>query len=114
VEPYPIQEWECETCKNKGGIRQQLIGSFPDYMMFHLPISQTTVDYSSILVLNSKRYALMSVICFNGGHWWTYARNMPPGSSWYMLDDTNVSDHGPKQFPISGSMRVLIYYRLDE
>jgi ubiquitin C-terminal hydrolase len=114
VEPYPIQEWECETCKNKGGIRQQLIGSFPDYMMFHLPISQTTVDYSSILVLNGKKYALMSVICFNGGHWWTYARNMPPGSSWYMLDDTNVSDHGPKQFPISGSMRVLIYYRLEE
>ena len=114
VEPYPIQEWKCESCNNKGGVRQQLIGSFPDYMMFHLPISQTTVDYSSILVLNSKRYALMSVICFNGGHWWTYARNMPPGSSWYVLDDTNVIDHGPKQFPISGSMRVLIYYRLEE
>jgi len=114
VEPYAINEWECEKCKMRGGTRQQLIGSFPEYMMFHLPLINTTVDYSSILIMNGKKYGLLSVVCYNGAHWWTYGRNMPPGSSWFVLDDTNVIEHGPKQFPVSSAMRVLIYYRLDE
>jgi hypothetical protein len=83
-------------------------------MMFHLPLPNTTVDYSSILILNGKKYGLLSVVCYNGAHWWTYGRNMPPGSSWFVLDDTHVVEHGPKQFPVSAAMRVLIYYRLDE
>lgn len=114
VEPYIVNEWKCESCNQTGGTRQQLIGSFPDCMMFHAPLVGTTIDYSSILVLNKKKYALSSVVCFNGGHWWTYGRNMPPGSSWYILDDMNVQEHGPKQFPISSQMRILIYYRLNE
>jgi ubiquitin C-terminal hydrolase len=114
VEPYNVDEWECEKCKKRGGIRQQLIGTFPDYMMFHMPLVNTTVDYSSILILNGNKYGLLSVVCYNGAHWWTYGRNMPPGSSWFVLDDTNVIEHGPKQFPVSSAMRVLIYYRLEE
>lgn len=114
VTPYNIDEWECEACKKKGGSRQQLIGSFPDYMMFHMPLVNVTVDYSSILILNGMKYGLLSVICYNGAHWWTYGRNMPPGSSWYILDDGNVVEHGPRQFPVSSAMRVLIYYRLEE
>ena len=114
VQPYTVDEWECEKCKQRGGTRQQLIGSFPSYMMFHLPLANTSVDYSSILVLNGNKYGLLSVVCYNGAHWWTYGRNMPPGSSWFVLDDTNVVEHGPKQFPVSSAMRVLIYYRLEE
>jgi ubiquitin C-terminal hydrolase len=114
VEPYDVDEWECESCKSKGGTRQQLIGTFPKCMLFHAPLSDSTIDYSSIMILNKKRYALSSVVCYNGAHWWTYARNMPPGSSWYSLDDTNIREHSPKQFPVSNTMRMLIYYRLDE
>lgn len=114
VEAYKIDEWKCESCNETGGMRQQLIGSFPNCMMFHAPLVGTTIDYSSILVLNKNKYALSSVVCFNGGHWWTYGRNMPPGSSWFVLDDTNIHEHGPKQFPVSSQMRILIYYRLNE
>jgi len=114
VEPYEINEWKCEDCKHTGGLRQQLIGSFPKYMMFHAPLTNVTIDYSSILVLNKRRYALSSVVCYNGAHWWTYGRDMPPGSPWYTFDDTNVNKHSAKQFPISSQMRMLIYYRLDE
>ena len=114
VEAYTIDEWVCEKCKNAGGTRQQLIGTFPKCMIFHAPLSNTSIDYSSILVLNKKKYALSSVVCYNGAHWWTYGRNMPPGSSWFILDDQNAQEHGAKQFPLSSNMRLLIYYRLDE
>lgn len=114
VEPYQIDEWVCENCKSKGATRQQLIGAFPKYMMFHAPLANTTIDYSSILILNKRSYALSSVVCYNGSHWWMYGRDMPPGSSWHLIDDQRVVEHGPKQFPISSAMRMLIYYRLDE
>ena len=114
VQPNTIEDWTCEKCKQKGCTKQQLIGTFPKVMIFHMVSLHTPIDYSSILVLNGKKYALLSVSCHNGGHWWAYGRNMPPGSSWFTLDDTRVEDHGPKQFPLSSNMRVLIYYRLEE
>jgi hypothetical protein len=83
-------------------------------MIFHKTSVDGSIDYPSILVLNSQEYALIAVCCWNGGHWWTYGRNMPPGSSWFTLNDTRVSEHGPKQFPVSPAMRVLIYYRLEK
>jgi ubiquitin C-terminal hydrolase len=114
VEPYIINEWVCEYCKTKGGNRQQLIGSFPQCMMFHAPLSNTTIQYPSILVLNKHKYALSSVVCYNGAHWWAYGRDMPPGTPWYAFDDERVREHSPKQFPVSTNMRIMIYYRLDE
>lgn len=113
VEPTVILDWTCEKCKEKGASSQQLIGSFPNYMIFHLPLD-SNVNYSSILILNKRRYALTSVICYNGAHWWTYGRDMPPGSSWFILDDMHVVNHGPKQFPISNTTRMLIYYCVNE
>lgn len=113
VKPHEISEWKCEKCKNKGCQKQQLIGSFPKVMMFHMIPTDGSVDYSSILTLNKNRYALISISCFNGAHWWSYGRNMPPGSPWYTLNDNHVTEHGPKQFPLSSKMRLLIYYRLE-
>ena len=113
VQPHEIAEWKCEKCTKQGCTKQQLIGSFPKVMMFHMIPTNGSVEYSSILILNKKQYVLISVSCFNGGHWWSYGRNMPPGSSWYTLNDVMVSEHGPKQFPLSNNMRLLIYYRLD-
>jgi uncharacterized UBP type Zn finger protein len=113
VKETTIDEWKCEKCGKQGCKKQQLIGSFPKVMMFHMIPTSGSVDYSSILALNKRQYALISVSCFNGGHWWGYGRNMPPGSSWFTINDTQLHEHGPKQFPISNKMRLLIYYRLE-
>jgi len=72
--------------------------------------STTPIDYSSLLVLNGKKYFLFSVVCFNGGHWWTYARKLPPGHAWYVLDDMNVREMDSKMFPVDRTMRVLLYF----
>lgn len=113
VQPQIIDTWKCEKCSNLGCAKQQLIGTFPKVMLFHMVTPEQSVNYSSVLVLNSKKYALSSVICYSGSHWWTRARNMPPGSSWHTLDDTQVTNHGPDKFPVSNMMRILIYYRLE-
>jgi ubiquitin C-terminal hydrolase len=108
-----ILEWKCELCKKEGCTKQQLIGSFPKVMVFHMLQTTGSVDYSSVLILNKRKYVLLSVSCYNGSHWWGYGRSLPLGTSWYTLDDTRIHEHGPKQFPISNKMRILIYYRLD-
>jgi uncharacterized UBP type Zn finger protein len=113
VKEHTIEDWKCEKCSKKGCKKQQLIGSFPKVMMFNMDPTDGSIDYSSILSLNKNQYALISVSCFNGGHWWAYGRNMPPGSSWFTLNDKHVEEHSPKQFPISNKMRLLIYYRLE-
>ena len=114
VVPNMIADWKCDKCHNKGCSKQQLIGSFPKVMIFHMVTPNASIDYSSILVLNNKKYALMSVLCYNGAHWWTRARNMPPGSPWYTFDDQMITEHSAKQFPVSNMMRILIYYRLED
>lgn len=113
VTPYTIDDWKCDKCNERGCTKQQLIGTFPKVMVFHKVSVEGSIEYSSVLVLNKYKYALVGVSCFNGGHWWAYGRDMPPGSSWYTLDDQRLTEHGPKQFPISSTMRVLIYYRLE-
>jgi len=115
VTPTTISDWTCEKCKQKGCTKQQLIGTFPKAMVFHMVSpNDASVNYSSVLVLNGKKYSLLSIVCFTGGHWLTHGRSMPPGSSWYTFDDQLVSDHGSKQFPVSNKMRLLIYYRLED
>jgi len=113
VQPQTIDGWKCDKCSQLGCTSQQLIGTFPKVMTFHMVTPQTSVNYSSILVLNGKKYALSSVICYSGSHWWTRARDMPPGLSWYTLDDLHITSHGPDKFPVSNMMRILIYYRLE-
>lgn len=110
VKPIEIEEWKCEKCGKVGCTKQQLIGSFPKVMMFHLIPLNGTTEYTSVLGVNKRQYALTSVGCFNGGHWWAYGRDMPPGSSWYILNDTHIQEHGAKQFPLSKQARFLIYY----
>lgn len=115
VSPHTVSDWKCDKCNQRGCTKQQLIGSFPKAMVFHMTNpDDASVNYSSILVLNGKKYVLMSIVCFTGGHWLTHGRLMPPGSSWYTFDDQTITDHGPKQFPVSNKMRLLIYYRLED
>jgi len=114
VTPTKIDTWKCEKCNKYGCTNNYLIGSFPRVMVFHVRSIDGSVGYSSILVLNQKKYALIGIICYNGSHWWTYGRNLPPGSSWCKIDDQHIQNFGPKQFPVSTSMRMLIYYHLEE
>jgi ubiquitin C-terminal hydrolase len=114
VQPVSIPDWTCEKCKGKGCTKQLLMATFPDVFVFHCTTLNTSVSYSPLLNINANRYALSSVVCFNGGHWWAYGRPQPPGSSWVEFDDQRVQDHGPNNFPLSDTMRLLFYYRLKE
>jgi ubiquitin C-terminal hydrolase len=115
VKPIKIDDWLCSKCKNHGCTKQFLMGSFPRVLAFHMTSVNTSASYSSILAINGIKYALFAVICYNGGHWWTYGRNLPPpGQPWIEFDDLNVRRHGPQHFPISDQMRLLMYYRLNE
>jgi ubiquitin C-terminal hydrolase len=114
VQPVSIADWTCEKCKGKGCSKQLLMATFPDVFVFHCTTLDTSVSYSPLLNINGNRYALSSVVCFNGGHWWTYGRSQPPGSNWVEFNDQHVRDHGPHSFPLSDTMRLLFYYRLKE
>lgn len=113
VQPQAIDSWKCEKCSQLGCKKQQLISSFPKVMVFNMVTPETSVNYSSVLILNQKKYALSSAVCYSGSHWWTRARDMPTGSSWYTLDDSHVTKHSSDKFPVSNMMRILIYYRLE-
>lgn len=112
VLPVSIPDWKCESCNGSGCTKQFLIGTFPKVMMMY--IANASVQYSSILSINSHKYGLLAVLCYNGSHWWAYGRNMPPGQPWYTLDDTRAAPHRGDEFPLSDTVRVLLYYRLDE
>lgn len=112
VTPSKIAEWKCEACKETGCTKQILIGSFPKLFMFR--VHGEPMRYDTTMILNQRKYALSSVMCHNGGHWWMYGRDMPPGTPWVTLNDRNVTQHRHNEFPVSPMMRVLIYYRLND
>ena len=114
VTPVVIPDWKCETCSQKGCTKQLLMSSFPNVFVFHVTSINSSVSYSTLLVLNGQKYALLAVVCFNGGHWWTYGRDMPPGTNWTEYNDMHIRNHGPQNFPLSDNMRLLFYYRLKE
>ncbi len=114
IKPIEIEGWDCDHCKEKRTcVSRTLFGSFPQMLMIHRSSIGTTMEYSSILILNKRKYALFAVICYNGGHWWTYARELPPGKPWYELDDSNVREMATAQFPVAGTMRILLYFLLE-
>lgn len=112
VKPCEISEWLCEKCNTKGCTKQQLIGSFPRVMLFHLIPLNGSADYTSSLGINKNTYSLLSVGCYNGSHWWSYGRDI--NTNWYTLDDTRVTENGPRLFPLSNKARLLIYYRSEK
>lgn len=115
VQPYTIPDWTCESCKGKGCSRQLMIaGAFPQVLVFHQTSVGTSASYSAVMDINNHKYALIAIVCFNGGHWYTYGRNMPPGTPWYEFDDSRVQEFDPSHFPLADTMRLLMYYRLHE
>lgn len=107
-----IPDWKCDDCKGVGCKKRTYVKNFPRVMVFHMKNTEDNfVEFTPILILNKIEYALVSVTCYNGSHWWGYGRDMPPGSSWHTLDDTHVTDNGASKFPRSPKTRLLIYYR---
>jgi len=113
AQPYDVLDWKCEKCGKLGCSKQFLLAGFPQILTFHVTSLRSTVTYSSILTLNKIDYALFAVVCYDGGHWWTYGRDMPPGKNWVCYNDDHVTNHSPQQFPMADTMRLLMYYRLN-
>jgi ubiquitin C-terminal hydrolase len=113
VTEFIPENFKCEKCQEQCK-KQLLIGTFPKILILHVYTGDSKqTNYSSKLLINSKNYGLLSILCYNGAHWWSYGRDNI-GKSWFTLDDTTVKEHGPNEFPLSKNMRILIYYRLDE
>jgi ubiquitin C-terminal hydrolase len=75
---------------------------------------QTSTTYPVQFVMNKIKYLLFAVICFDGGHWYTYGRNLPPGQPWIEFNDMQVRTFDSKNFPLVDTMRLLMYYRINE
>lgn len=114
VRVVSIPDWKCEKCSQHGCHKQLLLAEFPQVMMFHQTSLGTSASYTPVLILNKIRYVLMSVVCFTGGHWFTWGRDLPPGQPWYQLDDSRVQSYVGNFFPLADNMRLLMYYRLNE
>lgn len=115
VTPHEISDWKCEKCKEKGCQKQLLLTKeLPKVLTFHVTSMNTTTTYSAELVINKQKYALFAVICFDGGHWFTYGRDLPPGQPWYMYNDNHIRNFDAKHFPLVSTMRLLMYYRINE
>lgn len=114
TKPFSVAEWRCEKCNRLGCTKQLLVGSFPKILTFHLTSMDTTVTYSPQIVLNGNTYALLAVLSFDGSHWKTFGRDMPPGQPWHCFNDQHVQSFDPKHFPLVDTMRLLMYYRINE
>lgn len=111
VRPFESTQWTCEDCKKQGCTQQHLLGATPEVLVFHRKNLDRPIDYPSVLVLNKQKFALFAVTCYNGAHWWTLGRDLPPGKPWHTFDDTRVTKHDPNHFPIADTMRLLFYAR---
>lgn len=116
VQPHIVPDWRCDECKQRKGCKKQLLLSeFPRVLMIHKLAVNATVSYTPIMVLNNIHYALFAVVCFTGGHWMTWGRNLPPGQPWYKLDDSHIQKYDSTRMPqVDSSLRLLMYYRLTE
>lgn len=114
VRPSIIADWKCEKCSQRGCTKQFLVETFPQVLVFHMTSLQTSTTYPVQFVMNKIKYLLFAIICFDGGHWYTYGRNLPPGQPWVEFNDMHVRTFDPKNFPLVDTMRLLMYYRINE
>jgi ubiquitin C-terminal hydrolase len=60
VQPESLDGWKCDKCSEVGkATKQSLIGSFPKVMVFRVTSQNSSLQYSSVLVINSKKYYLL-------------------------------------------------------
>jgi len=107
-----VDTWKCEKCNKLGCKTQELIGTFPKVLMFHMIPTHGSINYSNIIILNNIKYQLISISCFNGGHWAGFGKNLED-DFWVSLNDRHVARLASNILPLAENMRVLIYYRLE-
>lgn len=108
VKPEILDSWKCDKCSERGKAHKQIIiKTFPKIFVFKL---LSGVIFANMLIINSNKYQLKSIVSFNGGHWWAYSKN----EVWTLLDDTNVRQLRPNESPSSSTIKMFIYYRVDE
>lgn len=109
---HTIDDWTCEKCQNKGCGTQLVVAELPQVMAIHQVSHQHSVAYTPILIINKNTYHLSSIVCFTGGHWLTWGRNLGTEKEWRRFDDKNVQSS--ELFPQDPRMRLLVYYRINE
>jgi len=114
VKPVEIADRLCEACSHRGCTKQLLLAEFPQILTFHMVSVGTSVTYTPVLVLNGMKYALFAIVCYTTGHWYTWGRDLPPGKPWIRFDDSSVQTYPPTHMPLDDSMRILMYYRLNQ
>ena len=113
VKPYEDLGWTCEKCHGIGCTQQHLLVDLPEILVFHRRNLDETFQYPSVLILNKRKFALFSVVCYSGSHWWTIGRDLPPGKPWVTYDDSHLTKHSPSSFPVASNMRLLFYARIN-
>ena len=109
VKEIELEGSKCEKCSSPY-FKQLLLRTFPNVLILHAYTEESkTSAYSSLLTVNQRKYSLLRVLSYNGAHWWSYGRDKL-GGNWHTLDDTSVKVHTPTEFPLSNTMRILIYY----
>jgi len=110
VSPSKLEDWKCDGCSEKNKATQSLtMKTFPSIFVFK--ISLGTINFPQQLIINSNKYQLLSTSLFNGGHWWSYGKEL--GQSWIIYDDTRVQQLRLNQSPSFQQTKMLIYYRIN-
>lgn len=109
VQPEKLDEWKCDKCSERGLAEKKLsLKNFPKLFVFKL-LNNNPITLSQVLVINSFKYELVSCSLFNGGHWWTYGKNL--GQSWVCYNDQQIAQL--RQSPQISNSKMLIYYRVN-
>lgn len=115
VTPQIMEDWKCDKCGKTAGCQTQMAldGALPTLLTFR-KTTDHAVSYPSVLTMNKKRYNIFAVVCYDGGHWWTFGRDLPPGSTeWFEFNDKRVASFDPRHYPHSDNARLLMYYRAE-
>jgi len=109
VKEEVLDSWKCDKCESRGTAKKSFfMSSFPKVLIFKF-LSESLISFPVEIVINSYRYHLLSILYFNGGHWWTTARNID--EEWVTYNDNGVSR---QKIPSSKYSNMLIYYRVNE
>ena len=83
----------------------------PFNLFFGFIFTLSFTTFSQQLIINTHKYQLLSTSSFNGGHWWSYGKEL--GKPWVIYDDTRVQQLRLNQSPSFQQTKMLIYYRIN-